>query len=303
MSRASAEDVLAAKLFMRAAFPVMRIPLEEDPKMVKKFEKVNTIVEFTADDEENPLACHIIFLTQEKADLLYEGKRFKVVQKAYTEAPEGWENIPVMRFRFKSIKSFLGMLKGNNPTEMLGILPPVMKNLFKPACLSFIGLLLSLTKMMPNFQPEEDEPFQQYLKVKMSLYLITTAMSVATKLGWKPLVDWTARQTDRVYQFHVGPTLDKDGKEIYPEIGAYLRVKYGNTKGGRGVYTRKSPFVLFEFPNPNATLQLLSGKYTFVSTVEHGFVTIIGAGDSYAVTFNDLMTKVQNMLIPSKFVG
>lgn len=302
MSKANAQDVLAAKLFMRAAFPVMRVPLEEDPKMVKKFANINTIVEFTAADEENPLACHMIFLTQEKADQLYEGRRFKVIQKAY-EAPEGWEDIKVMRFHFKTIKSFLGVLKGNNPTEMLGILGPVMKNIFNSACMPFIGLLLSLTKMMPNFNPKADEPFQQYLKVKMSLYLITTAMSVATKLGWQPMVDWTIRQTDRVYQFKVGPTLDKDGKEIYPEIGAYLRVKYGKTKGGRGFYTRKSPFVLLDFPNPNGTLALLSGEYPFVSAVSHGFVTIIGAGDSYAVTFNDIMAKVQNMLIPSKYVS
>jgi hypothetical protein len=136
----------------------------------------------------------------------------------------------------------------------------------------------------------------------MSLYLITTAMSVATKLGWKPLVDWTSNQTDRVYQFKVGPTKDKDGNEIYPEIGAYLRVKFGKTKGGRGIYTRKSPFVLLQFPNPSGTLDVLTGKYDFVGAVSHGCVAIIGAGDSYAVTFNELMTKVQNMLIPSKYI-
>ncbi len=301
MSKASVEDVLAAKLFMRAAFPVMRVPLEEDPGLVKKFTKLNTIVEFTADDEENPLACHIIFLSQEKADQLFEGKRFKVIQSAYV-APEGWEDIQVMRFHFKDIKTFLGVLKGNGIGDMLGILPPVLKNIFKKGILSFIGVLLSLTKMMPSFNPGPDQPFQQYLKVKMSLYLITTAMSVATKLGWKPLVDWTARQTDRVYQFQVGPIVDADGKELYPEIGAYLRVKFGKTKGGRGVYTRKSPFVLLKFPNPTGTLSVLSGKYNFVESVSHGCVAIIGAGDSYAVTFNDLMTKVQNMLIPSKFI-
>ena len=301
MSKAIAEDVLAAKLFMRAALPVMRVPLEEDPAMVKKFANLNTIVEFTAEDDENPLACHLIFLSQEKADELLEGKRFKVVQSAYV-ASEGWEKIQVMRFHFKDIKTFLGVLKGNGIGDMLGILPPVVKNITKKGALSFIFLLLSLTKMMPNFVPGEDQPFQQYLKVKMSLYLITTAMSVATKLGWKPLADWTAKQTDRVYQFKVGPTKDKDGKEIYPEIGAYLRVKFGNTKGGRGIYTRKSPFVLLQFPNPSGTLDVLTGKYDFVGAVSHGCVAVIGAGDSYAVYFNELMTKVQNMLIPSKYI-
>lgn len=302
MNKASVEDVLAAKLFMRAAFPVMKVPLTEDPKIVKSFANLNTIVEFSADDDESPLACHMIFLNQEKADLLFEGKRFKVVQSAY-ELKEGWEDVQVMKFHFKDIKTFLGVLKGNGIADMLGILPPVLKNIFKKGILAFIGLLLSLTKMMPNFVPGPDQPFQQYLKVKMSLYLITTAMSAATKLGWQPLVDWTTKQTDRVYQFHVGPTLDKDGKEIFPEIGAFLRVKFGNTKGGRGIYTRKSPFVLLKFPNPTGTLDVLTGKYNFVDSVAHGSVAIIGAGDSYAVTFNELMAKVQNMLVPSKFIN
>ena len=132
--------------------------------------------------------------------------------------------------------------------------------------------------------------------------MITTAMSKATKFGWEPLVEWTAKQTDRIYQFKVGATYDKDGKEIYPPIAAYLRVKAGKTKGGRGEYERKRPFVLFDFTNPDGCLAVLSGRYEFVEAATRGCIAIVGAGDSYAVQFNNLMTKLQNMLIPSKFV-
>ena len=67
-------------------------------------------------------------------------------------------------------------------------------------------------------------------------------------------------------------------------------------------YERKRPFVLFDFANPDGCLAVLSGRYEFVEAATRGCVAIVGAGDSYAVQFNNLMTKLQNMLIPSKFV-
>ena len=310
---ANKNDVLAAKLYFTAAFPVMKIPLTEDPKQVKKFENINAVVGFKAHDDENPLACHIVFLTESKVEELNaklkaeaeepekvkEYKRFKVYQGEYDGRLEGVEYI---NFEFKSIKSLLGVFKGNTPLEMLGIVMPLIKNITKKATLPFLFLMLTLTKMMPSNNPSDKDPWEHYLKVKMSLYMITTAMSKATKVGWEPLVEWTAKQTDRIYQFKVGATYDKDGKEIYPPIAAYLRVKAGKTKGGRGEYERKRPFVLFDFTNPDGCLAVLSGRYEFVEAATRGCIAIVGAGDSYAVQFNNLMTKLQNMLIPSKFV-
>lgn len=300
MSTAKAEDVLAAKLFMASAFPVMKVPLTEDESFVKKFENVNLVVEFEADDDQNSLACYLVFLTEQKAQELHDGVRFKVYQGKYDNRFPG---VKVANMHFKSIESFLGVLKGNAPTEMLGIVGPIVKNIVKPGFLNFVFLFLSLTKMMPDNVPEKDKPFEQYLKVKMSLYMITSAMSKANRLGFERFAKWCEPQTDRIYQFKVGPTLDATGKEIYPEIGAYLRIKRGKTKAGRGFYTRKKPFVLLSFPDPDGCIAVLSDKYDgFVGAVAHNCVQILGAGDSYANQFNDEMTIIQNMLIPSKFV-
>lgn len=298
MSKANPQDVLAAKLFFGAAFPAMRVPLEENPKFVKKFEKLNFVVEFKAEDEENPLATHMVFLDEEQANQLAEGKRFKVYNGVYEGA---FGELKVVKLHFSSIKGLLGVFKGNSPLDMLGIVPSVFKNIFKGEFWAFLGLMLELMKMMPDFTPEADKPFEQYMKVKMSLYMITTAMSKANMAGYEPMKKWTEKQTDRIYQFRVGPTI-VDGKEIFPEIGAYLRVKYGKSKAGRGVYKRKSPFVLFDFPNPEGCMAILTNKYPFVESVAKGCVTIVGGGDSYAVLFNDRMSDIQNMLIPSKFV-
>ncbi len=298
MSKASQQDVLVAKLFLKAAFPVMRVPLEENPKYVKKFKNLNMVVEFKANDEENPLAAHMVFLTEEKANEIAEGRRFKVHEGIYEGS---FGELPVIKMHFKNIKGLLGVLKGNTPLDMLGIIPSVFKNIFKKGFFAFLFLMLELMKMMPDFIPGTDRPEDQYMKVKMSLYMITAAMSQANKLGYEPMAKWTAKQTDRIYQFRVGPTI-VDGKEMFPEFGAYLRVKGGKSKAGRGIYERKSPFVLLDFPNPDGCIAILSGKYAFVEAVVQGCVQIIGAGDSYAVSFNDRMMDIQNMLIPSKFL-
>lgn len=299
--KASAQDVLTAKIYFAAAFPALRIPLEEDAAQAKKFEKVNAVVEFRAADDANPVACYMVFLTADMAEKAAHEKRFKVFQgeyPGYIEMKDGskYDGLKVVKMYFKSIPSLLGVFKGSSPAEMLGIVSPLLKNIFNPVTLKFLFLMLTLTKTMPSFNPGTDQPWEQYLKVKLSLFLITRALSTANREGWPEIVDWVKKQPDRTYQFIVGPTLDKNGKEIYPEIKSYFRVKQGRAKAGNG--ERKYPFVLFKFPNPDGCLAVLTGRYEFVEAVGKGAVTIYGAADSYAVSFNDLMTKCQAMLVP-----
>lgn len=299
--KASDKDVLTAKLYFNAAFPALIVPLTEDAKQVEKFKNVNAVVEFRAADDANPVACYILFLSEEMAAKSAEGKRFKVFQgeyPGYIEMADGkkYEDLKVVKMYFKSIKSLLGVFKGSSPAEMLGIVSPLLKNIVNPVTLKFLFLMLTLTKTMPNYLPDDTQPWEQYLKVKLSLYLITRALSTANKLGWPDMAEWTEKQPDRTYQFIVGPTLDKSGKELYPEIKAYLRVKNGKSKSGKG--ERKYPFVLFKFPNPDSCLAVLTGRYEFVESVNKGCVEILGAADSYAVQFNNIMTRCQAMLVP-----
>ncbi len=290
--KTSAEDVLATKLFFQAAFTAMAIPLNEDPFFVKKFKNINVVVQFSVDDPDYAMACHMVFMDEATAEASESKKRFKVYQGEY----EG--DMKVIKLHFKSIKSLLGVFKGTKMTDQLGIVMPVLKNLNKKETIPFILLMLTLTKMMPSYNPNIGDPFGQYLKVKMSLYMITTAMSRANKDGWEPMAKWTLKQTDRIYQFKVGATCDNAGNEVYPAIACYLRVKGGKSKAGRGVYTRKRPFVLLEFPSPEGCLAVLNQKYDFVEAVEHGCVTVVGSGDNYAVQFNDMMSKLQAILQP-----
>ena len=85
--KASDKDVLTAKIYFAAAFPALRVPLEEDPAQVKKFEKVNAVVEFRAADDANPVACYMVFLTEDMAANSAHGKRFKGFQGEYSRHP------------------------------------------------------------------------------------------------------------------------------------------------------------------------------------------------------------------------
>jgi hypothetical protein len=146
---------------------------------------------------------------------------------------------------------------------------------------------MSLMLMSPKARPKDPE--RQKLKVKMSLYMITRALSSYNKLGNPEMVEWCKRQPDRIYQFVV------DGAGGEPAVAAYLRVKAGKSKSGHGVYTRRSPFVLFHFYSVEGTLKVLLKEVGFVEGVEKGCVEVVGSPE-YAMNLNDFMAVLQGMM-------
>ena len=87
--------------------------------------------------------------------------------------------------------------------------------------------------------------------------MITTALSQYNKGGDPEMQRWTAKQPDRIYQFSVEP----EG------IAAYLRVRGGQTKAGRGVYERRRPFVHMRFHGVDGALAVMNKEVDFVDGV------------------------------------
>lgn len=266
--KASAQDKMVAKLFFQAAFPVMKIVLEENPKFKKTWEKVQAVVQFRGMDDDGDIVCHLIF----------DNGDFKVVQGEY-------EGKPSLELTFNTVAKMVRMLKGSMTS--LPDMKCIFKGLFtKPGLLvNTILLLLQLMLMMPSKDPTDD--LNKYLKVKLSLYMITTALSVANKMGWDGIASWT-NQPDRIYQFVVGDMKD-------PILACYLRVKGGKSKAGRGIYARKNAFVCFNFLSVDGALNVLMKKKPFVTCCEDGDVQVIGAPE-YGVQLNDIMAVLQDML-------
>ncbi len=252
-------ELLAARLFTRAVFPVIKVILQDDPKMAAKFRDVTANVQFVARNGGAPVGAWLVF---DKGD-------FRVEQGICPD--------PQITFSFGSVKKMNDMLAGKPVL-------PAIKGMSKIGLLiKVMSLLLSLKIMMPNARPKAIE--KKRLKVKLAFYMITTALSQYNKGGDPDMVKWTTKQPDRIYQITV------EGEDI----AAYLRVKAGKTKAGRGVYGRKRPFVHMCFHGVDGALAVLLRDVEFVEGVARGNITIEGSPE-YGAQINDFMQRIQAML-------
>jgi hypothetical protein len=252
--------MMTAKLFFNAAFPVMQVLLDDDPKLKKAFAKIQATVRFGAKDEGGLVACTLNF----------DHGKINVIQSP----AEKYD----LALTFPSVAKMNALLRGGLAMPSikgnLGLLPKIL------------SLLMGLMIMSPKQRPKE--PAKQRLKVKCSLFMITRALSVYNKLGDPDMKEWCQRQPDRIYQFSVEP---------YPETGiaCYLRVKAGNSKSGHGIYNRRSPFVHFHFLSVEGAMKVLLKEIDFVGGVERGYVETVGSPE-YACQLNDFMAILQAML-------
>jgi hypothetical protein len=236
--------------------------------MKAKFRNVAAAVQICAKDGDGLLACHLVF------------DRGKITVN------QGPAPAPDITLSFSSVAKMNTMFRG-------GAALPSIKGFSKPGLLiKVFSLLMSLMIMMPSSRPKD--PAKQKLKVKMSLYMITRALSTYNKLGNPEMAEWCSRQPDRIYQFIVDGE-SRAGEKAEPEIACYLRVKAGKSKSGHGVYTRRSPFVLFHFSGVAGALKVLLKDVGFVEGVEKGCVEVLGSPE-YAMALNDFMAVLQGML-------
>ena len=264
----TSQDRMTANLFFNAAFPVMRVVLEDDPAMKAKFKDVQGTVQICAKEGDELMACHLVF------------------DRGALTVNQGPAQKPDITLSFNSVVKMNTMFRGGKAL-------PSIKGFSKLGLLiKVFSLLMSLMIMMPTSRPKD--PVKQKLKVKMSLYMVTRALSTYNKLGNPEMAEWCRRQPDRIYQFIVDGDA-KDGGKPEPAIACYLRVKAGKSKSGHGVYTRRSPFVLFHFSSVSGAMKVLLKDVGFVEGVEQGCVEVVGSPE-YAMALNDFMAVLQGML-------
>ena len=256
---ATQEDIVTAKLFMNAAFPVLQVLMDESPRLRGK--KFNHTVQFGAKDGDELICCHLVF----------RDGRLDVIQGPAEKAD--------VVMTFSSVEKMNALLKGTGMP-----LPAIRGNYL--AALSFLLNYLMGLKIMTNEPKNEHE---KYLKVKCSLYMICRAMSTYNKLGDPDFHEFCLRQPDRIYQFRV-----EDGDDPQ-KIACYLRVCQGKSKSGHGVYRKRTPFVLFRFTSVEGALKVLNKEEEFVAAAEKGYVETVGSPE-YACYLNDYMSIIQAMV-------
>jgi len=264
------QELMTARLFFRAAFPVMKVVLQDDPAIRKSWENVKATVQFSVDVPPGPDTDG---QSRIGACLHFDNGELDVVEELCEK--------PDLTLHFKSLKAMNTLLSGGMA------LPGIHGALKKPGLLvKMLTLLMRLTLMLPSNRPKD--PLKRYLKVKMSIYMVTTALSNYNRLGNPKMNAWTKTQPDRIYQFSVA-------SPEYGDICAYLRVRGGKTKSGRGLYARRRPFVHFRFSSVDGALKVLLKEVAFVEGVEAGCVAIDGSPE-YAASLNDFMGEIQGLM-------
>ena len=258
-------ELLRTRLFLRAALPTVKVLIEDDPATAKRFKGVNAVVQFVAKNQPRAVGAYLWFEDGEVR-----------VEQGFWDA-DGMGREPDITFTFASLQKLNDFFAGKT------VLPGI-KGFGRPGLLGkVVQLLLALKLMLPSAQPKDSA--KRRLKLKLTLYMITTALSQYNKGGDPEMERWTSKQPDRIYQFSVEP----EG------IAAYLRVRGGQTKAGRGVYERRRPFVHMRFHGVDGALAVMNKEVDFVDGVGKGMVRIDGSPE-YAANLNDFMMRVQALL-------
>ena len=253
------ETLLVTRICLHAVLPVVKVLVADDPQTARRFGDMNAIVQFKAQHENGPIGAHIRF-----ADGGCE-----VVQELAAR--------PDLEFGFGSASQLNAMFAGKL------VLPSIYGWMRLGLLWKVLLLLLKLKLLLPQLKPRDRLDTQ--LKVKMTLYMATTALSQLNKAGDPQMAKWTGRQPERVYQWSV------DGEDI----ACYLKVKAGKSKAGRGHYARRTPFVHTRFRSVDDALPLLANEIDTVEAMRRGLVAVEGSPE-YGGQASDFMLRIAKML-------
>lgn len=253
------KDLLVARIILRAVLPVIKVLIEDHPTFRKRFENVKGTVQFVAKHNDQNIGAYIRF-----DNLTFETK------------PEVLDNADIT-FIFSSLSKLNDFFKGK-------LVLPKIKGITRFSLLwRILSVLLYMKILMPTAKPKTE--LDARMKVKMTLYMVSTALSQLNKAGDPDMVKWTSKQPERIYQWSV----DNE------DIACWLKVKAGQTKAGRGIYTLRKPFVHMRFPNVESAIPVLTNSVDTVQAMAEGLVITEGSPE-YAGKLGDFMLKIADLM-------
>lgn len=259
------EVLLTNKIFLNAALPLLKVIANDVPSLAKKFEKVHCIYQVSAIDPSAPEGKYATHFT------VNEGEWKVCADKVATNAH--------IELEFKSMEQMNAFFKGKIGPATL----PKMKGILKKPVefAAFMMVLLKMSSLLTITQAPEDEETQK-LAVKCFFYLLSSGISQLNKHGHEGVHDWASKSPDRVYAWAV------DG---YPEVSAFLRVKAGKTRSGRGTYKRAMPFFTMRFDSLTSALGILLSTDDMLESTKKGKLIMDGAPE-FGAQIGDFMMQV-----------
>ena len=247
----ASEVVLTNKIFLSAVLPLVKVIANDVPTLAKKFEGMNAVFQVSALDPE--------------AEGGKVATYFEVVDGEWTVKNDQVHENPDVDLEFKTLEAMNGFFKGKIGPATL----PKMKGALKKTKV-FMALLMTLLKMssLLTAKAAPDKEEDKVLMVKCFFYLLSAGISQLNKQGHEAIHDWTSKSPDRVYAWAV------DG---HPEVSAYLRVKAGKSRSGRGTYKRAMPFFTMRFDSLDSALGILLSTDDMLDSTKKGKLIMDGA--------------------------
>ena len=247
----------ASTIFFKAAIPLLKVIATDVPKLGNKLKGKNFVVQLSALDEGTKYATHFVVTDGE----------MQVVLDVHEK--------PDIELEFPNMDHFCKFMAGK--TMKL----PKLKGMFKHLG-TFISVMMLLLKMAGLLQAK-DKPAKEEdkkLLVKLYFYLLANGISQLNKASHPDVKAWSKISPDRVYAFAVNDQ---------PDLSAWIRVKAGNSKSGRGEYTRCKPFFRMRFDTIDHALDILLQKADMIEHTATSKLIMDGAPEFGAQLGNFMM--------------
>ena len=253
------------KIFLNAALPLVKVIAGDVPELAKKFEKAHCVFQVSALTPEAPEGKVATHFTVNNGE-------WKVCADKVTKEPQ-------VELEFKSVEAFVAFMKGSMSPAVL----PKMKGVLKHTgmFLAFMQVLLKMSGLLSATTPPEDEA-TKILLVKSFFYLLSSGISCLNKNGHEGVKGWTSPSPDRVYSWAVNG---------HPEVSAYIRIKAGKSRSGRGEYKRAMPFFTLRFDSLESALGILMDTDDMLDATKAGRLIMDGAPE-FGAQLGDFMLVV-----------
>lgn len=252
------QDRYASIIFLNAVLPLLKVIIESEDKLKRKFSTLSGIVQISAMNDNEKVATHY---------LIDEGE-IKVVK--------GVHQSPTLELCFNSVESFNGFFKGTSKK-----LPKFKGLKHIKLFLATLTALLRMAKLLGLNVPPNDEE-EKKLLVRLYFYLLSSGISQLNKAGHPEISKWVKKSPDRVYAW----TVSDD-----ESLSAFIRLKAGNSKASRGIYKRAKPFFTMRFDSPESALGILMETDDMIESTIQGKLVMEGAPE-YGAQLGNYMTIV-----------
>lgn len=250
----ASEAIYTNKIFLCGALPLLKTIVNDVPSLKSKFKKVHCVYQVSCLDPDAPDGKWATHFVVNGDDWLVHANKVahRVGKQKYVE------------LEFKSVDAMNAFFKGQIGPATL----PKMKGVnFVKEFAVFMMALLKMANLLGLETPPEDEETKRLL-VKCYFYLLSVGISTLNKLGHEKIHEWALKSPDRVYAWKV------NGED---SVSAFIRIKAGKSKAGKGEYKRAMPFFTMRFDSLDSALGILMSIDDMLASVRSGKLIMDGA--------------------------